>query len=281
MTSQARIDANRKNALLSTGAITAEGKERCRLNALKHGLRAEEVVLPTESQDAFNSFLAGWMDNWKPPTETRRFLVEHLAVSAWRLKRCVKNETQRLSARANEAAAEWDHAQVERVDGLVSAISDNPEAVIVELKKTRLGVDSLTQLWGGLLASLIETDGWCTDEHHDMLCSLAGIIPHEPNPTLRKFSNASEGLLARTMPIRVRSPVGRGGCSGPRDAQRPLPQGDRQPPVAPSRLARPEKVGGASGLRRDEGAGTPARGRAPAPLRSAVSNAKCSRRSTS
>jgi hypothetical protein len=41
MTSQARIEANRKNARRSTGPKTAAGKARSRANALKHGLAAK------------------------------------------------------------------------------------------------------------------------------------------------------------------------------------------------------------------------------------------------
>ena len=104
MTSQARIEANRQNAQKSTGPRSAEGKQRVRLNALKHGLRAEEIVLPTESRDDFNSYLAAWIDDWKPTTEARRFLVERL-VSAARapepatMPTSVQAPQSRLSAR--------------------------------------------------------------------------------------------------------------------------------------------------------------------------------------
>jgi len=43
MTSAARLDANRRNALLSTGPKSDEGKARSSMNALKHGLTAREV----------------------------------------------------------------------------------------------------------------------------------------------------------------------------------------------------------------------------------------------
>ena len=45
MTSQRRIEANRRNALRSTGPRTQDGKARSRLNAVKHGLSASLPAL--------------------------------------------------------------------------------------------------------------------------------------------------------------------------------------------------------------------------------------------
>src|SRR3954466_9351715 len=50
--SPAKLEANRRNALKSTGPRTAEGKETCRRNALKHGLTGKGVVLPVEDEVA-------------------------------------------------------------------------------------------------------------------------------------------------------------------------------------------------------------------------------------
>ena len=44
MTSQKQIEANRRNARKSTGPKSAVGKTRAAHNALKHGLRAEQIV---------------------------------------------------------------------------------------------------------------------------------------------------------------------------------------------------------------------------------------------
>jgi hypothetical protein len=45
MTSLRQIEANRRNARLSTGPITEEGKKKSRRNALRHGLAAETIIV--------------------------------------------------------------------------------------------------------------------------------------------------------------------------------------------------------------------------------------------
>jgi hypothetical protein len=46
MTSEKKAQANRQNALKSTIPKTPEGKDAVRLNAMKHGLLCQEVLLP-------------------------------------------------------------------------------------------------------------------------------------------------------------------------------------------------------------------------------------------
>ena len=47
MTSEAKIAANRRNALRSTGPRTPNGKQRSRRNALKHGFAACTLIDPS------------------------------------------------------------------------------------------------------------------------------------------------------------------------------------------------------------------------------------------
>ena len=49
MASEKQIAANRRNAAKSTGPKSTAGKEISRMNAAKHGMQAEHVVLPGES----------------------------------------------------------------------------------------------------------------------------------------------------------------------------------------------------------------------------------------
>ena len=100
-----QIDANHANAKQSTGPRTAEGKARVRLNAIKHGLRAEQVVVlggPTaEDPEEFDSLLSNMLHDCKPAGALERVLVERLAVSFWRLRRAYRFEARAIE-RANE-----------------------------------------------------------------------------------------------------------------------------------------------------------------------------------
>jgi hypothetical protein len=58
MTSPKQIDANRRNALKSTGPTTPEGKERSRRNAVRHGLTAETVIAVLENSEDYEAFEA-------------------------------------------------------------------------------------------------------------------------------------------------------------------------------------------------------------------------------
>src|SRR5919109_1099729 len=97
MTSQARIEANRRNAARSTGPRTAEGKDKVRLNALKHGLSATTVVLPHEDAQAYQQRLETWTAELAPRGDVGRYLVERAARISWQLDRADLHETARLA----------------------------------------------------------------------------------------------------------------------------------------------------------------------------------------
>src|SRR5579875_2060955 len=87
-----QIAANRENAKLSHGPVTEAGKAAVRLNALKHGLRARQIVLPGESQEDYDQLCHDLESEWQPQTPTERICLEDMAVNRWKLIRGEKQE---------------------------------------------------------------------------------------------------------------------------------------------------------------------------------------------
>jgi hypothetical protein len=87
MTSPAQIERNLSNAKLSTGPRTAEGKNRSRMNALKHGLTARTVLLPDEKPAEFRWRMNGWFKSLEPQDHAEVFLAERVAICSWHLDR--------------------------------------------------------------------------------------------------------------------------------------------------------------------------------------------------
>ena len=87
-----QIEANRRNALKSTGPKTPEGKAVVSLNSLRHGLRARTVVLPGENRQEFHRLCNDLEAEWQPQTRTEQFYLEQMAVSQWKLTRMEMGE---------------------------------------------------------------------------------------------------------------------------------------------------------------------------------------------
>ena len=79
--------ANRRNASLSTGPATPEGKAVTRLNALRYGLRARSILLPGENAEEYQQLCADLESEWKPQSRTEQLWLEQMAVAQWKLAR--------------------------------------------------------------------------------------------------------------------------------------------------------------------------------------------------
>lgn len=87
MTSEKQIAANRRNAAKSTGPKTVKGKQVAQMNALKHGLRAEQVVIFGEDPAAFEALRDDLYAHFQPSDPVEEGLVEQVAACRWRLRR--------------------------------------------------------------------------------------------------------------------------------------------------------------------------------------------------
>ena len=93
MISERQLDANRRNAAKSHGPTTPEGRAAVRLNALKHGLTAAEIILPnTEDNLEFEQFQASFEEECQPVGPIEQVLVEDIVANRWRMNRVRKME---------------------------------------------------------------------------------------------------------------------------------------------------------------------------------------------
>jgi hypothetical protein len=90
--SDAKLTANRQNAQFSTGPRTEPGKKRSSLNALRHGLAGDVVLLPEEDMKIFQAFCQGYHREWRAVGPTEKQLVQTLANNQWRINRAQSRE---------------------------------------------------------------------------------------------------------------------------------------------------------------------------------------------
>jgi hypothetical protein len=100
MTSFRQIEANRRNAIKSTGPSTEDGKRRSRRNAVRHGLCAETVIEIIEDVEDYRVFESAVIADYDAQTAVERELVLRLASLLWRLRRATSIETDLLRIQA-------------------------------------------------------------------------------------------------------------------------------------------------------------------------------------
>jgi hypothetical protein len=100
MTSFRQFEANRRNALQSTGPRTEDGKRRSRINAVRHGLTVETVIGSLEDAEDYKAFEAAIISDYCAETAVARELVLRLASLLWRLRRATAIETDLLEIQA-------------------------------------------------------------------------------------------------------------------------------------------------------------------------------------
>ena len=93
MTTFKQFEANRRNALKSTGPITDAGKQRSRRNAVRHGLTAETVITTLEDEEDYKAFELSVTSGFDSQTAVERELVLRLASLLWRLRRATAIDT--------------------------------------------------------------------------------------------------------------------------------------------------------------------------------------------
>ncbi len=160
-TSESKIEANRRNALLSTGPKTTRGKRTVARNAIKHGLLAREVVITAgdgaEDPHEFECLIEGLRKHYEPIGQVEVLLIQEVAVCWWRKARILRTETGDIRKRLD----------THRLDSELQK-SDKVNSALVRMEKK-----ALRERWSEAGIMLNVEDMHCTQSLRDHRIGLA------------------------------------------------------------------------------------------------------------
>jgi hypothetical protein len=184
-----QIAANRKNAQHSTGPRSAEGKDRSRKNALKHGLCAMVLDVPGEDPAVFNTRLKEWNDELNPKgSSVNRYLVSMMTRHSINMDRCFSVQTAKVAQLARDALHDHDEAIAREVEDLLLHLTQKqrykevshgiglksdylkigpppqPGHAVRRLMTTAQGCQALFDEWELLKEAMIEPPAWDQDD---------------------------------------------------------------------------------------------------------------------
>ncbi len=123
-------EINRENARHSTGPKTEEGKKKSSLNALRHGLTGQIVVMPSEDLEAYRIHLAEFRKDLCPQGSLEAHLVQSLADTAWRLNRVAALETNLLTLGIAHASGPFHAPQhIQEALSIAAALESQAKAL--------------------------------------------------------------------------------------------------------------------------------------------------------
>ena len=207
LVSEERRAINRRNAQLSTGPKTAEGKARSSRNATKHGLTARRPPVGPEAEQARAARVAACRAVYAPGNEWECFLVDELAAQTLKLARFGPIEVELRAIAATRAESDlWHEDRSAAVATIGLKLAQEPARVVARLRQSSHGCDWLIERWAGL-ARLADTTGWAEEQTqlaHDLLATPSALrtgpigcpideLGHVVGPDL------DPGTLARTM----------------------------------------------------------------------------------
>lgn len=150
--SSRKINANRQNALKSTGPRTPNGKAHSRANSLKHGLFAMDIFVgeaaKRENRRYYQEILDGLWQHFQPVGLVEQLEVRRIAACWWRLGRAWRFENSNIAS--GDAAVESRNLVLVNLKGPISDSDLAMDLAILDLLRR--------------VESEIETGGRISDE---------------------------------------------------------------------------------------------------------------------
>jgi hypothetical protein len=178
MASPKQIEANRLNALKSTGPRTEDGKASSRFNAVTHGLSASlpDALIGLDGYDDVEERKEAWRRELRPEGDAQDALFDTVVVESARVERCQRTFFALCRQHAERAREQWDDDRRRDAEELAAGIARSPRLIAARLEATPHGCDVKIDLWTGLAAILNRHKVW-TDPQRSMALDLLGIHP--------------------------------------------------------------------------------------------------------
>ena len=167
--SPAQIEANRRNAQKSTGPKTAQGRAKSKLNAFKHGLLSQEVLVrgkhAGESRREFQKLAEQFYEDLDPVGSMEWLLVDQIVTAYWRLRRVLRAEAGEIAL--NVESGHWKRTRTDIwFESMKWGLFDDParsmdnsamgnRLMADQLKEVRVSVEKTGQLTEAAIQKVI------------------------------------------------------------------------------------------------------------------------------
>ena len=190
--SDAKLASNRRNAQKSTGPQSQQGKDVTRYNSLKHGLRCDLDVLPTENQEQYDHEKATWLSEFKPQSVVEMRLAEIAFNATWRLQRAHRAETALITQLAYEAGRKFDQRQRRAVIKARVAIRVKDVNTCYKFEYSWTTMHELVLIWEKLINSFSGATDWRDRANqHERLQNLFNYTPKVCEENVQRLANLS------------------------------------------------------------------------------------------
>ena len=110
LTKQFIAEINRANAQKSTGPRSIPGKQRSRMNAVKHNLSGQNLILQESEVEAYNRMSTSMFNDLKPKSEPEHQIAQKIIDTNFRLNRltAIENNLFNFGLTQNESSADQD-----------------------------------------------------------------------------------------------------------------------------------------------------------------------------
>ena len=203
MATPKQIEANRRNAALSTGPRTEAGKARSRANAVSHGLAAEHPEIDAEAAPsaAFVERRAKWAAEVRPSGEVAGWALDGAVAASLRIDSCGRAMDDLVARTRQRAHLCWEEDRAVEAAEAFARLARNPILAARQLRTIPAGALLLIDAWVALGQALRSRD-WTEAEasraldllgfDHDLREGLTAIDPREGDPVAFRRALVSE-----------------------------------------------------------------------------------------